>query len=54
MEVDSNHRFEKSNSPDFSVGFDRARRRVAIRTGSRYVFTSALTISGAVERARIG
>jgi hypothetical protein len=22
MEADSNHRFKKSNSPDFSVGFD--------------------------------
>jgi hypothetical protein len=54
MAVDSNHRFEKSNSPDFSVGFDRARRWVAMRTDARYHSTSALTISGAADPAWIG
>jgi hypothetical protein len=39
MEADSNHRFVKSNSPDFSVGFDRRRRRVEMPGGRRYFFT---------------
>jgi hypothetical protein len=33
VEGDSNHRFQKSNSPDFSVGFDQARRRLVNEAG---------------------
>jgi hypothetical protein len=38
MEADSNHRFQKSNSPDFSVGFDPQRRGPECLAASGIIF----------------